>query len=203
VVARLDNAQWLDKAQVEDLTNPLPEQLAAVSAWLSTADGASSPRVSGGFVTVTMPVAAAEELLQTSFSTYRHAATNHVVTRCTSYTVPAALAPHLDFMAPTLRFPTPRIARSVNADASVNPALLRKLYSVGDAKGAQTANSQAVAQFLEQYYAPSDLAQFFTDEMPSEEGQTPKVGRVGIQRVTPFHLIPAGGWTEQARTARY
>mmetsp|Transcript_33937 Transcript_33937/g.73160 ORF Transcript_33937/g.73160 Transcript_33937/m.73160 type:complete len:414 (-) Transcript_33937:55-1296(-) len=122
-----------------------------------------------------MPVAAAEELLQTSFSTYRHAATNHVVTRCTSYTVPAALAPHLDFMAPTLRFPTPRIARSVNADASVNPALLRKLYSVGDAKGAQTANSQAVAQFLEQYYAPSDLAQFFTDEMPSEEGQTPKV----------------------------
>lgn len=48
---------------------------------------------------------------------------------------------------------------------------LRKLYNVGTTEGTASNNLQACAQFLGQYYDPSDLATFF------QQDYKPAVGR--------------------------
>ena len=43
----------------------------------------------------------------------------------------------------------------------VFPRVLRERYNVSDVVGSHPDNRQSVAQFLEQYYSPTDLKEFF------------------------------------------
>jgi hypothetical protein len=63
----------------------------------------------------------------------------------------------------TVHFPkisTRKIMPKANLGAT--PDSLRELYNVGNTVGKAPSNKQAVAQFLEQYYDPADLKEFFT-----------------------------------------
>ncbi|NXX20838.1 TPP1 peptidase, partial [Podargus strigoides] len=85
------------------------------------------------------------------------------------YAVPAELAEHIDFVGGLHRFPAERRAASRGGaqggraafHLGVTPAVLRKRYNMTGADvGALPNNSQACAQFLEQYFHPADLAEF-------------------------------------------
>jgi tripeptidyl-peptidase-1 len=106
-------------------------------------------------VRVTVPIAVAETMLQTTYHRFRHTKTGTTVLRTHNYSVPASLSAHLDLVAPTKKFPgvtyTPKKAHdSLKHDNT--PASLRKLYKVGAAKGNATANRQSCTAFLGQYY---------------------------------------------------
>ncbi|CAN8197164.1 unnamed protein product [Coccothraustes coccothraustes] len=87
------------------------------------------------------------------------------------YTVPAELAEHLDFVGGMHRFPAerravsrarkdPQLARA-SFHLGVTPAVLRQRYNMtGGDVGLLPNNSQACAQFLEQYFHQADLAEF-------------------------------------------
>ncbi|XP_009080941.1 PREDICTED: tripeptidyl-peptidase 1, partial [Acanthisitta chloris] len=90
------------------------------------------------------------------------------------YTVPAELAEHLDFVGGLHRFPAERTAVSRAAEATkdvgaaramfhlgVTPSVLRQRYNLTARDvGVLPNNSQACAQFLEQYFHQADLAEF-------------------------------------------
>ncbi|NWI65170.1 TPP1 peptidase, partial [Todus mexicanus] len=91
------------------------------------------------------------------------------------YSVPDDLAQHVDFVGGLHRFPAERRAVSrtwAPRDAElrrqragfhlgVTPSILRKRYNVTAADvGVVPNNSQACAQFLEQYFHQADLAEF-------------------------------------------
>jgi tripeptidyl-peptidase-1 len=148
----------LSNAQAQALVAPSAASLDAVHAWLSEhgialANLTSTADFVGGLVSV----AAAEALLGTSFHAFSHAPSGSSVVRAARpYTVPAPLAAHVDFVAPTVSFPPIRpLARPTAAPDKkvVTPALLRDLYGLADSdvgKGAASNNTQAVASFLKQ-----------------------------------------------------
>ena len=86
------------------------------------------------------------------------------------HTLPAGVAPHVDFVTPTVVFPptstavaSPPVKEEEPSAAfgDVTPAFLKKLYNITDmGKGADVKNIQAIASFIGQYFNQEDLATF-------------------------------------------
>jgi hypothetical protein len=110
------------------------------------------------------------------------------------------VAPRVDFVGPTVRFPAVQRARvslrKGSSEGSVDPTFLRKLYNIGTAKSSSSANRQArmharaprganadddvcaaqgVASFLGQFYDANDLQSFFQQFDPQSVGRVPEV----------------------------
>ncbi|KAI0780145.1 subtilisin-like protein [Fomes fomentarius] len=101
--------KYLTKAEVDTLVAPKPESVQAVKTWLSrnniTAQTMSS---SGDWLGIRIPVAQANALLDTQFNEYNHERTNLTALRTMSYSVPASVKGHLDFIYPVTSFVDPR-----------------------------------------------------------------------------------------------
>ena len=93
------------------------------------------------------------------------------------YIVPDHIAPHLDFISPTTRFPSTLTihthdSTSNPSDATaITPNIVREIYLVGNTTGKALNNTQAVASFLEQYYNKVDLGTFWKRyDIPNTQG---------------------------------
>ena len=182
--------KWLKREEVDALVAPERAAVETVKSWLS--NFAMGPVVElgskGDFVTVTMSVAKAEDMLGSKFFKYSHRFQENVnILRLEeNYQVPEEVADVIDFVGPTVRFPALQGARTHGKGSgrelfgpignSVTPSFLRKLYNASDAVAAPgTKNIQACASFLNQYYKPSDLKTFFEKYASSAKVTTPTV----------------------------
>lgn len=131
----------------------------------------------GDFVGAIVKVSEAEALLNTSYSSFKHEATDVAVLRTTRpYSVPEEVAAHLDFVAPTVTFPpfhnTPKkssLEQVTALKSVVTPAFLRAMYNMKETdvgNGTALNNTQAVASFIKQYYDPKDLKVFWAKYKP-------------------------------------
>lgn len=177
--------------QVNALVAPKAESVAAVHAFLKshgvdiTRDVEATPN--NDMLTVHTTVAVAEAMLGSEYHHYEHSDMDglRIMRLSSAYTLPADVAAEVDFVGPSVRYPTPLnpTAKRSNDDifhhddssSGVNPTFLRKLYNVGDVQGKASGNIQSCAQFLGQYYAPSDLSTFFSKVYTPEKGHTPTV----------------------------
>lgn len=91
---------------------------------------------------------------------------------------------HVDFVAPTTRFPSPlRLRRMRSADRPANksqhllgttPSSIRDLYKIGDTTGTNRAdNKQMAAGFLKKFIAPTDLQLFYGHYYPEGKKDSP------------------------------
>src|SRR6266702_3873760 len=104
----------LSKEQVAELVAPHQDTLELVHTWLEH-HGVPSSSIStshgGGWLTITgVPVSRADELLCASYQLYKHTGTNEteVILRTVGYALPAALHTHVQTIAPTTHFASPR-----------------------------------------------------------------------------------------------
>ena len=193
--------------QVNALVSPTQQSTQAVTQWLRAhgiADHALAQ--SGDFITARAPVQRLEQLLGTSYFVYKHATSGNssllfvslpspflcphskrlpgeeLVRALGSYSVPADLASHVDFVAGLTHFPSKlsfpsssisshflqfytekitTILSKPTGDNDITPIVIKKFFNINPTTvGTAVNNSQAVAQFLGQYYAPTDLANF-------------------------------------------
>jgi len=168
--------QHLTHGEVEKLVSPHPSSIRAVSSWLESEGfgGRVGTTVSNGFMVANMTVAEAERLLNTRYATYQHDGLDTLTIRAipgASYDVPDHVAEHLDFVAPTVRFPvlkrrsahssrpTPPLTPN-NITLWVDPDFLHALYQVPEIDDNVPGNLQAVVSFIQQFYKPSDLDEF-------------------------------------------
>merc|ERR1712190_225711 len=116
-------------------------------------------------ITADVTVEKAEKMLNTQYFNFKHAEVGHTAPRALDYGLPSQVSQHLDFVAPTVRLPAvrmPPIKESSPQNSSLNtPAVLRRLYNVGDEVG-KKASKKAVTGFLEQFYSAADLKEFQT-----------------------------------------
>jgi tripeptidyl-peptidase-1 len=166
--------KWLSKSMVESIVAPSSDSVQRVRSWLASAGDADSiiSSTTGDFLTAVISVSNAEEFLfgnSASFQRYVSGSLE-IVRLNTTYTVPAELADDVDFVGPSVRFPTVQITKSPSnqrklfgpSGNDVTPTSLRKMYNATDAVAAPgTKNIQAVASFLGQFYSPNDLSTFF------------------------------------------
>ncbi|XP_075858334.1 tripeptidyl-peptidase 1 isoform X2 [Microcebus murinus] len=166
--------KYLTLEDVAELVQPSPLTLRTVQKWLLEAGARNCHSVTTqDFLTCWLSVRQAELLL--SGAEFHHyvggAAETHVVRSPRPYQLPQALAPHVDFVGGLHRFPPmsslrqrpqPQVAGTVGLHLGVTPSVIRKRYNLTaqDVGSGTSNNSQACAQFLEQYFHGSDLAEF-------------------------------------------
>lgn len=159
-----------------ELVRPSPLTLRTVQKWLLAAGARNCDSVATqDFLTCQLSVRQAELLL--SGAEFYHyvggPAETHVVRSSHPYQLPKALSPHVDFVGGLHRFPPisslrqrsePQVAGSFGLHLGVTPSVIRERYNLTaqDVGSGTTNNSQACAQFLEQYFHESDLAKFMS-----------------------------------------
>ncbi|XP_041668933.1 tripeptidyl-peptidase 1 [Cheilinus undulatus] len=176
LVSDPDSAQYgkhLTMEEVSALVRPSDLTQKVVRHWLQSHGITNCLTVhTQDFLQCTMTAEIAETLLSGSkFHRYtRHGQT--IVRSSAPYSVPDEVHQHLDFVGGLHRLPPKRqdLTRGRMHKESkpglhlgVTPAILRGHYNLTAADvGKAKNNSQAVAQFLEQYYSPADLAEFMS-----------------------------------------
>ncbi|XP_051942172.1 tripeptidyl-peptidase 1 [Hippocampus zosterae] len=180
VVSDPDSPQYgkyLQLEEVASLVRPSDRSQKVVRSWLQNHGVTNCLMVrTQDFLQCRLTAEDAEVLLPGSrFQRYVRDGQS-IVRSSAPYSVPDDIAQHLDFVGGLHRFP-PRghepglasskskgIQRSNGAfHLGVTPAVLRARYNLTAADvGSAQNNSQAVAQFLEQYYSPADLTEFMS-----------------------------------------
>ncbi|NXA43660.1 TPP1 peptidase, partial [Eudromia elegans] len=171
--------RYLSLEQVRELVQPSPAALMTVLKWLQGHGVGSCSSVSTlDFLECRMPASTAERLLPGA-EFHRYVKGRHSVVRSPlPYSVPEELAEHIDFVGGLHRFPAERkvVSRAwakkeleprqhhggkVAFHLGVTPSIIRKRYNMtGGDVGVLANNSQACAQFLEQYFHQADVAEF-------------------------------------------
>jgi tripeptidyl-peptidase-1 len=117
----------LSKEQVAELVAPHPDTLGLVGSWLAHHEVPSSSvsiTHGGGWLTIKkVPLAKANILLGASYQNYHHTETNESVIRTVGYSLPAALHEHVQTVAPTTYFGSPRPRRQPSKLALNAPTL--------------------------------------------------------------------------------
>ena len=171
----------LSLSNLTQLIAPSEATISAVQRWLRSYGVHSSDCSSiltKDFMTCRMSCQSAEAMLVgAKFYRFKHAKLSKPVVRSDQlYSVPESITPHVDFVGGVLRFPavngpsSPKVFDHEFLDnmlirdrihIGVFPSVLRERYNVSDVVGTHPDNRQSVAQFLEQYYSPTDLEEFF------------------------------------------
>ena len=179
--------KYLCVDEITKLISPSKKSLFIVRSWLAK-NGVKNCKetLNMDFLVCTMTTDVAESLLTGSiFYYFEHDAYHKRVIRSPSrYYVPYPISKYLDFVGGLHRFPSVKWARAKVAEnhsklkmsidnlkrgkagagpgihVGVYPAVLRERYNISDTVGSNTNNSQAVAQFLEQFYNAGDLKEF-------------------------------------------
>ncbi|TDL17183.1 hypothetical protein BD410DRAFT_807518 [Rickenella mellea] len=181
----------LSMDEVEAFVRPSVDTVAKVKDWLST-NGLQSTTISpaGDWLSVSMPVKQANELLQADFTVFAHQETGKQTIRTLSYSIPLVLQGHLDLVHPTITFPKPRTILPVfsspiksvsnmsstavpaSCASSVTPACLQALYGIPTTKATQSSNTLGVSGFLDQFANQADLTTFLKNLRPDISSTT-------------------------------
>jgi tripeptidyl-peptidase-1 len=176
--------QHLTLEEAKAFMEPTAESMSAVTEWLD-ANGLTATVTSpyGEWLTVQVPVAKANELLNANYETFTHIETGKEIIRTMSFSLPENLVPHIEVVHPTVGFSkpltvgkapvvkvsTPPANKAVVPDAvpascatTVTPACLQAMYGIPTTAATQKTNSIAVAGFIDQWAQTADLKTFLT-----------------------------------------
>ena len=119
--------EHLSKEQVAELVAPHPETLEVVGSWLAHHEvPSSSVKIThgGGWITISrVSISQVNILLGASYQLYRHMETNETIVRTIGYSLPAALHKHVETVAPTTYFGSPRALVQLSRIVSGGPTL--------------------------------------------------------------------------------
>ncbi|KAE8154001.1 subtilisin-like protein [Aspergillus avenaceus] len=167
----------MKRDEVRDFLRPSELALHKVLYWLEAAQvPAQLIEIHADWITFTVPVDQAQEMLKTRFYNFEHTRTKAKVIRTMRYSVPKQVQPYILMIQPTTRFGhlvshvTPPIIDSVlatpkdlsaNCSSTVTPYCLRELYGIYDSHIApDPRNKLGVSGFLDQYARYSDFHDF-------------------------------------------
>ncbi|KAJ7245337.1 family S53 protease-like protein [Mycena rebaudengoi] len=164
--------QHLTKEEVAEFVKPTDATLAAVNEWLAENDIASKPVTpAGDMLEISIPVAKANDLLNTDFSVFTHVDSGVTSIRTLAYSIPATLKEHIDFFHPTTSFTRPLQSRAMfkaihavpaSCATQITPSCLQSMYGIPATPATQTSNKLGVSGFIEQWANSLDLRAFLT-----------------------------------------
>jgi tripeptidyl-peptidase I len=94
----------LKRSEIADIVRPSAETRSAVEAWLNDNGIDYSYTASGDWIQAAMTIGAAEQLLQTTYSSYTHEDGLSTVFRTSEWSLPHNLHDHIDVVQPTTAF---------------------------------------------------------------------------------------------------
>ncbi|XP_077155116.1 tripeptidyl-peptidase 1 [Ranitomeya variabilis] len=208
-----DYGRFLSLEEVRALVQPSDDTLRTVKNWLQKHGVLSCDTiVTGDFLQCQMYTRTAEELLPGAHFVRYVKGDEHVIRSSSPYSLDADITPHINFVGGLHRFPKERkvLRRGKGAEDNVTvefhlgvtPSILRQRYNLSASDvGTHPNNSQACAQFLEQYFSPADLSEFMSlfgksfehrrevDQVVGQQGG----GRAGIEASLDVEYIMSMG----------
>ncbi|KAF8142689.1 family S53 protease [Mycena galopus ATCC 62051] len=180
--------QHLTAEEVTEYVAPTEETLSAVSEWLSE-NGITAKSISpaGDVLQISLPASQANALFAAQFSAFTHTASGTSSIRTLSYSLPAALTEHIQFVHPTVVFTPPlsnppgmtainhkrddeMLKRTGAVPASctskITPACVQALYGIPTTKATSSGNIIAVSGYANQFANSQDLSLFLTAMRP-------------------------------------
>ncbi|TDL17184.1 family S53 protease [Rickenella mellea] len=179
----------LSMDEVETFVRPSVDTVAKVNDWLAT-NGLQSTTSSpaGDWLSVSMPVKQANELLRADFTVFAHHETGKQAIRTLSYSIPIVLKDTwISSIRPLRTFPNPRkilpvFSSPINSVSNtavpsscasvVTPACLQALYGIPTTKATQSSNALGVSGFLNQFANQADLTTFLKNLRPDISSTT-------------------------------
>ncbi|KAJ7881920.1 family S53 protease [Mycena leptocephala] len=166
----------LTKAEVNSFLAPPEKAVAAVQAWLASHGlVANTSSSAGDWLSLTVPVSKANEMLAAKYETFKHLASGKTYARTLSYSLPVEIADFVVHIYPTVSFNNPVSMKpvlsvpqsfAVSSDAAascakkVTPTCLQSLYNIPKTEATESSNSIAVAGFINQFARKADLKTF-------------------------------------------
>ncbi|KAJ6487228.1 family S53 protease [Mycena vitilis] len=169
----------LTKAEVNAFLAPTADAVSAVQAWLASHDiVANTSSSAGDWLSLTVPVAKANELLAAKYETFKHVASGKTYARTLSFSLPTEVADHIATvhpattfnnpisLSPVLSAPKPAAlssdATAASCATSITPSCLQSLYKIPTTAATEpkSKNSIAVAGFIDQFARRADLKSF-------------------------------------------
>jgi len=192
---------------IQALLAPMPQAVKALNDFLAehgvNVEKDCEQSSNSDFIRCLTDISTANKMLDAEYLDFEHEKTGTTAARTLSYTLPASVAQHIDFVVPTIKLPAVRapivnLKRGAEPNRQNTPASLRSLYAVGDARGNTSTNIQACTAFLNQHYKQTDLNKFNKKYYPANEGQTITVvgknsGRAGVEASLDVEYISAMG----------
>eukprot|EP01102_Stenamoeba_stenopodia_P022622 TRINITY_DN950_c0_g2_i1.p1 TRINITY_DN950_c0_g2~~TRINITY_DN950_c0_g2_i1.p1 ORF type:complete len:586 (+),score=157.86 TRINITY_DN950_c0_g2_i1:55-1758(+) len=196
--------KYLTNEEIAAIVAPPEEHVERLVQYLNSFEGVTveSVPVTRDFVRAFVPLSAAQTILGCRFAKFVHESSNINTARCLGgYSLPASIAEVVSIVSGVTRFPSIRRAKisKESIGLSVDPRIIRARYNISDTVGGLSSqNSQAVHQFLGQYYSPADLAEFFLLFEGLARGDTPTVigpdnGQPGIEASLDIEYIMSIG----------
>lgn len=161
-----DYGRFLTQHELTALISPSTETLQLVEDWLREANVDVELNSNLDIALCRTDVAGANRLVSgATWSYFQNEAGHTVVRSATPYLIPSRLVGHIDAIAGLRTFPPARprslAPRGTTSTGGISPAEIKKYFNMpANIAGTASSNLQAVAEFLEQYYAPSDLTTF-------------------------------------------
>ncbi|KAH9940472.1 family S53 protease-like protein [Epithele typhae] len=184
--------KFLTKAETDALVAPSADGLAAIDAWLSSANVTSTPAATNQWLNIDVPVASANALLDADFQTYTNAETGKTAIRTLAYSLPKSVQPFVDFVFPATSFPVQsakgvaavhharaplnpahpvRAAVAASCADTVTPTCLQALYNIPTDPATSAKNTLAVSSFVQSNASTTDLSDFLTSFRPDLSSQ--------------------------------
>ncbi|KAH9973600.1 subtilisin-like protein [Lactifluus volemus] len=180
----------LSKEEVTKLVAPHPYTLELVKSWLhyhGVNPAAVSTTHGGSWLTILkIPLDQANALLGASYQLYRNEETNEIVLRTIGYSLPTALSEHVQTVAPTTYFGSPRALQQTpqlhltlpesdlelqdplasgstpaSCSKAITPTCLRTLYNtLAYVPSAMASNQLGITGYLDQFANYKDFTEF-------------------------------------------
>jgi tripeptidyl-peptidase-1 len=168
--------QHMERDEVKEFLRPSSVVSDRIMAWLRSENvPTSSINSDGHWISFTVPVSQAEQILKTQFFYFQQQSQQKAIIRTLGYSVPSALRPHIQLIQPTTRFGNlnpqrgfhlpPKLASPEELAAPcsriVTPSCLKDLYAIDNtATRADRRNRLGISGFLEQYARHDDFEEF-------------------------------------------
>ncbi|KZO90771.1 tripeptidyl peptidase A [Calocera viscosa TUFC12733] len=175
--------QHLSKHEVDELVRPHQMTAEAAAAWLAhhgIPEATISRNSAGDWISIQVPVRLAEAMLDTQYQEFTHDDGSSVI-RCTSWSLPADLHEHVEFIQPTTIFGRPKPHRSfihyvppgitlsnpTNCSEAVTPDCIKQLYGIGSYRAnASAPNRLGISGYLDSYANMNDTTYFYKQFVP-------------------------------------
>ncbi|KAJ6574219.1 family S53 protease [Mycena capillaripes] len=172
--------QYLSKEQVVEHIQPSATTINAIQDWLTSHNLASSIiSPFNDWIAFSASIKQANLLLAADFVNYTHSATRRSFIRTQSYSIPAALTSHIEYITPTVSLPSmsPRIAstpagyqgpvtRATCTGNITSPPCLQSLYGLPTTSQSGGSNSLGVGNIDGNIWLNRDISTFMHDYRP-------------------------------------
>ncbi|KAJ6500787.1 subtilisin-like protein [Mycena sanguinolenta] len=190
--------QWLSSDEVASFARPTDETTSAVTEWLTSNDiQFTSASVAGDWISISLDVTKANELLDADFTVFTHTDSGKQMVRTMQYSIPASLQSHINVFTPTTSFVVPRqgpkfvqstvsptpAAAAAGCSSTITPTCLQSMYKIPTTAATNKTNAIGVAGFDDQFANQADLTQFLKAQRPD------------VPSTTAFNLISVDGGT--------